>query len=691
MEDNVATLIPRFVVVPTVQSAMVSDSFRSQSSYHSPVRDAVPTVPRRMATPSTPTVASETDSTLRNSCCRSRDSSIQSELNAARKQIKARNRQEHEQVLQEQLSQEQQYEEQEDRWQEELDTYTQQQIEHDGEEEEEEEYEQQLQEEYDQQRRHRAFQDSMTSMSSIASLRQIQEQTEMIQEIHSIRMHQSFHESMSLKEIQAQTEMIQDIHSMLSIMLLRADSDDNLGSSRRSRNRTGLDESCSSIFSRRSRKSKHGLDESNSSSISRRSRKNRNGLDGSHSSKISKRSGKNKNVLEESYNSRTSKRSGKTEKTYIMEGSYNSGISRWSEKSKNIIEERHSSSTKSSKNKNILDESLSRSISKKKKKKKKKKKGAESDNSNSKRNKHRDNFGRVKHHWWQLESEEPSCSQINEKLPWQLESEDPACNHIDEKVPNTRASFMTDLPFDEHVLGQDHEPQQSSFCTPCSYTHRGIHRSAGVIEQGPYFHPGDDHYRTPPQTFKPIPAPPLWYIVKNSPLGGASTSSSTQKNPNSTQSQCTSLDHCSEGHSSHRVLARISCQEPIMGRPVLKTGTPKLSSPDNDTPLSISALASASPGSQKKIIGERLYHQIHKSKPDLAGRITSILMESDNCFELLNLIESPGDIIDNRINEVLDLLDAYNATGTPTCISSSSYQNFMSIRFWFLVAVVFCR
>ena len=64
------------------------------------------------------------------------------------------------------------------------------------------------------------------------------------------------------------------------------------------------------------------------------------------------------------------------------------------------------------------------------------------------------------------------------------------------------------------------------------------------------------------------------------------------------------------------------------------------------------------------MIGEQLYYKIHKSEPDLAGRITGILLQSDSCYELLNLLESPHEVMSEKIDEVLSLLDSHSAVGT---------------------------
>jgi hypothetical protein len=55
--------------------------------------------------------------------------------------------------------------------------------------------------------------------------------------------------------------------------------------------------------------------------------------------------------------------------------------------------------------------------------------------------------------------------------------------------------------------------------------------------------------------------------------------------------------------------------------------------------LTPAALANANPQEQKQMLGERLFPLIQQMQPDLAGKITGMLLEIDNT-ELLHMLES---------------------------------------------------
>ena len=70
-------------------------------------------------------------------------------------------------------------------------------------------------------------------------------------------------------------------------------------------------------------------------------------------------------------------------------------------------------------------------------------------------------------------------------------------------------------------------------------------------------------------------------------------------------------------------------------------------------------LANASPEERRNIIGERLYSLIASSQPQLAGKITGMLLEGMDVTELLHLIESP-ESLSLRIREAIEVLETHN-------------------------------
>lgn len=69
-------------------------------------------------------------------------------------------------------------------------------------------------------------------------------------------------------------------------------------------------------------------------------------------------------------------------------------------------------------------------------------------------------------------------------------------------------------------------------------------------------------------------------------------------------------------------------------------------------------LASASPEEQKTLLGESLYPQIMTRQPELAGKITGMILELDNT-EILHLLESP-EALNEKIQEAIKVLNDYN-------------------------------
>ncbi|GAA5899601.1 hypothetical protein JCM5296_006955 [Sporobolomyces johnsonii] len=79
--------------------------------------------------------------------------------------------------------------------------------------------------------------------------------------------------------------------------------------------------------------------------------------------------------------------------------------------------------------------------------------------------------------------------------------------------------------------------------------------------------------------------------------------------------------------------------------------------------LTAAVLANAAPQEQKQMLGEALYPKIHVSQPELAGKITGMLLEMDSS-ELLYLLEN-DDALEAKIKEALDVLDEFAKRQTP--------------------------
>ncbi|CAB3976986.1 polyadenylate-binding 4-like [Paramuricea clavata] len=80
--------------------------------------------------------------------------------------------------------------------------------------------------------------------------------------------------------------------------------------------------------------------------------------------------------------------------------------------------------------------------------------------------------------------------------------------------------------------------------------------------------------------------------------------------------------------------------------------------PDQDL-LNPSVLAQASPPDQKQMLGERLFPLIQQTHPDLAGKITGMLLEIDNA-ELLHMLEF-REALAAKVEEVVSVLKAHQA------------------------------
>merc|ERR1719331_41357 len=77
--------------------------------------------------------------------------------------------------------------------------------------------------------------------------------------------------------------------------------------------------------------------------------------------------------------------------------------------------------------------------------------------------------------------------------------------------------------------------------------------------------------------------------------------------------------------------------------------------PPMDGGLTAATLANAPPGMQKQMLGEKIFPLIARLQPEMAGKITGMMLEMDNS-ELLILLESP-DQLKMKVDEALRVLE----------------------------------
>lgn len=75
--------------------------------------------------------------------------------------------------------------------------------------------------------------------------------------------------------------------------------------------------------------------------------------------------------------------------------------------------------------------------------------------------------------------------------------------------------------------------------------------------------------------------------------------------------------------------------------------------------LSAQSLAAAHPQMQKQMLGEKLFPLVAKHQPELAGKITGMMLEMDNA-ELLSLLESEAQL-QAKVDEALGVLHRHQA------------------------------
>merc|ERR1712232_785782 len=93
-----------------------------------------------------------------------------------------------------------------------------------------------------------------------------------------------------------------------------------------------------------------------------------------------------------------------------------------------------------------------------------------------------------------------------------------------------------------------------------------------------------------------------------------------------------------------------------MGAPPMPQAQPQAMPGGAGQPINASVLAAAPPAVQKQMIGEKLYPAIAKYNPELAGKVTGMMLEMDNS-ELLMLLESEQQM-KAKVEEALQVLES---------------------------------
>jgi polyadenylate-binding protein len=99
---------------------------------------------------------------------------------------------------------------------------------------------------------------------------------------------------------------------------------------------------------------------------------------------------------------------------------------------------------------------------------------------------------------------------------------------------------------------------------------------------------------------------------------------------------------------------------PMGGRPDEQRGRAQNRGPSAGPGLDANALNAAPPQQQKQMLGEALYPKIHAQQPELAGKITGMLLEMENS-ELLSLTENE-DALRAKVDEAMAVYDEYVKT-----------------------------
>ena len=104
----------------------------------------------------------------------------------------------------------------------------------------------------------------------------------------------------------------------------------------------------------------------------------------------------------------------------------------------------------------------------------------------------------------------------------------------------------------------------------------------------------------------------------------------------------------------HHIRHAIGAMGMRPGGPQMQQQPPQAAVGGSGAPLTAAALAAAPPGVQKQMLGEPIFPAIAKHQPEIAGKITGMMLEMDNS-ELLILLESDPQL-KNKVDETMRVL-----------------------------------
>jgi polyadenylate-binding protein len=102
---------------------------------------------------------------------------------------------------------------------------------------------------------------------------------------------------------------------------------------------------------------------------------------------------------------------------------------------------------------------------------------------------------------------------------------------------------------------------------------------------------------------------------------------------------------------------------PVNPQPVMQPQAPQPAVfIQGQEPLTATMLAAAPPNEQKQMLGERLFPLIQSMHPELAGKITGMLLEIDNS-DLIHMLEHQDDL-KSKVEEAVQVLQAHKQQAT---------------------------